>query len=41
MPLAALAAFEFSERLLKVTVDMHVDQKLDGEGVGAAEMARQ
>jgi arylsulfatase len=27
--------------LLKVTVDMHDDQKLDGEGVGAAEMARQ
>ncbi len=25
----------------KVTVDMHDDQKLDGEGVGAAEMARQ
>ena len=25
----------------KVTVDMHDDQKLDGEGVAAAEMARQ
>jgi len=27
--------------LLRVTVDMHDDQKLDGEGVGNAEMARQ
>ncbi|WP_156908504.1 hypothetical protein [Bradyrhizobium murdochi] len=40
-PRAALAPFEFTGRLLKVTVDMHADQKLDGEGVGAAEMARQ
>jgi arylsulfatase len=35
------APFEFSGQLLKVTVDMHADQKLDGDGVGAAEMARQ
>jgi hypothetical protein len=35
------APFEFTGQLLKVTVDMHDDQKLDGEGVGAAEMARQ
>ena len=35
------APFEFSSQLLKVTVDMHDDQRLDGEGVGAAEMARQ
>ncbi|MEH2541715.1 hypothetical protein V1278_005264 [Bradyrhizobium sp. AZCC 1577] len=36
-----LPRFEFTGRLLKVSVDMHADQKLDGEGVGAAEMARQ
>ncbi|WP_213285932.1 hypothetical protein [Bradyrhizobium sp. sGM-13] len=36
-----LLPFEFTGRLLKVTVDMHADQKLDGGGVGAAEMARQ
>ena len=35
------APFEFTGKLLKVTVDMHADQKLDGDGVGAAEMARQ
>ena len=35
------APFEFTGQLLQVTVDMHDDQKLDGEGVGAAEMARQ
>jgi arylsulfatase A-like enzyme len=35
------APFEFTGRLLRVTVAMHDDQKLDGEGVGAAEMARQ
>ena len=35
------APFEFTGQLLRVTVDMHPDQKLDGEGVGAAEMARQ
>jgi arylsulfatase len=35
------APFEFTGQLLKVMVDMHHDQKLDGEGVGAAEMARQ
>jgi hypothetical protein len=35
------APFEFTGQLLKVTVDMHEDQKLDGEGVGTAEMARQ
>ena len=33
--------FEFTGQLLRVTVDMHDDQKLDGEGIGAAEMARQ
>jgi arylsulfatase A-like enzyme len=35
------APFEFTGRLLRVTVAMHNDQKLDGDGVGAAEMARQ
>jgi arylsulfatase A-like enzyme len=35
------APFEFSGRLLRVTVAMHNDQKLDGEGVGNAAMARQ
>ena len=35
------APFEFTGRLLRVTVDMHEDQKLDGDGVGNAEMARQ
>jgi arylsulfatase len=35
------APFEFTGQLLRVTVDMHPDQKLDGDGVGAAEMARQ
>jgi arylsulfatase A-like enzyme len=35
------APFEFTGRLLRVTVDMHDDQKLDGEDVGKAEMARQ
>ena len=35
------APFEFTGRLLRVTVVMHDDQKLDGEGIGAAEMARQ
>jgi arylsulfatase A-like enzyme len=35
------APFEFTGRLLRVTVAMHSDQKLDGDGVGAAEMARQ
>jgi arylsulfatase len=35
------APFEFTGRLMRVTVAMHNDQKLDGEGVGAAEMARQ
>ena len=35
------APFEFTGRLLRVTVTMHNDQKLDGDGVGAAEMARQ
>jgi arylsulfatase len=33
--------FEFTGRLLRVTVAMHNDQKLDGDGVGAAAMARQ
>jgi arylsulfatase A-like enzyme len=35
------APFEFTGRLLRVTVAMHNDQKLDGDGMGAAEMARQ
>jgi hypothetical protein len=35
------APFEFTGRLLRVTVAMHDDQKLDGDGVGKAEMARQ
>ncbi|HTB04077.1 MAG TPA: arylsulfatase [Bradyrhizobium sp.] len=35
------APFEFTGRLLRVTVAMHGDQKLDGDGVGKAEMARQ
>jgi arylsulfatase A-like enzyme len=35
------APFEFTGRLLKVTVVMHDDQKLDGTGVGNAQMARQ
>jgi len=35
------APFEFTGRLLRVSVAMHSDQKLDGDGVGAAEMARQ
>ena len=35
------APFEFTGRLLRVTVTMHDDQKLDGDGVGTAEMARQ
>jgi arylsulfatase len=35
------APFEFTGNLLRVTVKMHDDQKLDGEGVGNAEMARQ
>jgi N-sulfoglucosamine sulfohydrolase-like protein len=33
--------FEFTGKLSRVTVVMHEDQKLDGEGVGKAEMARQ
>jgi arylsulfatase len=35
------APFEFTGKLLYVTVIMHDDQKLDGEGVGNAQMARQ
>ncbi|HEV7411299.1 MAG TPA: arylsulfatase [Bradyrhizobium sp.] len=35
------APFEFTGRLLRVTVVMDNDQKLDGDGVGNAEMARQ
>jgi hypothetical protein len=35
------APFEFTGKLLWVTVVMHDDQKLDGEGVGRAQMARQ
>ena len=33
--------FEFTGKLLRVTVVMHDDQKLDGDAVGKAEMARQ
>jgi arylsulfatase len=35
------APFEFTGRLSKVTVSMHDDQKLDGDGVRNAQMARQ
>ena len=35
------APFEFEGRLLRVTVTMHNDQKLDGDAVGNAQMARQ
>src|SRR5690242_14026335 len=35
------APFEFTGDLKRVTVKMHEDQKLDGEGVGHAQMARQ
>lgn len=35
------APFEFTGTLSRVTVVMHDDQKLDGEGVGRAAMARQ
>ncbi|MBA7465765.1 MAG: arylsulfatase [Bradyrhizobium icense] len=35
------APFEFTGKLSRVTVVMHDDQKLDGEGVGNAQMARQ
>jgi arylsulfatase len=35
------APFEFTGRLLRVTVAMHDDQKLDGDDVGKSEMARQ
>ena len=35
------APFEFTGKLLRVTVAMHDDQKLDGDGVGNAQMARQ
>jgi arylsulfatase len=35
------APFEFTGKLNRVTVKMHDDQKLDGEGVGNAQMARQ
>ena len=35
------APFEFTGKLARVTVAMHDDQKLDGDGVGKAEMARQ
>jgi hypothetical protein len=33
--------FEFTGRPKRVTFAMHNDQKLDGNGVGGAEMARQ
>ena len=35
------APFEFTGKLLRVTVVMHDDQKLDSDGVGNAQMARQ
>jgi hypothetical protein len=35
------APFEFTGKLNRVTVMMHDDQRLDGEGVGNAQMARQ
>jgi arylsulfatase len=35
------APFEFEGRLSRVTVTMHDDQKLDGEAIGNAQMARQ
>jgi arylsulfatase A-like enzyme len=35
------APFEFTGQLKRVTVAMHDDQQLDGDGMGAAEMARQ
>ena len=35
------APFAFTGRLLRVTVNMHNDQTLDGEAVGNAQMARQ
>jgi hypothetical protein len=35
------APFEFTGRLLRVTVRMDDDQRLDGAGVGHAQMARQ
>jgi arylsulfatase len=33
--------FEFTGRLIKVTVTMDDDQVLDGEGVGRAQLARE
>jgi arylsulfatase len=36
-----VAPFEFTGKLLRVTVVMHDDQTLDGDGVGKAQMARQ
>jgi arylsulfatase len=35
------APFAFTGNLLRVHVTMHEDQQLDGDGIGAAEMARQ
>jgi len=35
------APFEFTGKLLRVTVKMHDEQTLDGTGVGTAQMARQ
>jgi arylsulfatase len=35
------APFEYEGRLLRVTVTMHDDQRLDGDAVGNAQMARQ
>jgi hypothetical protein len=35
------APFEFTGKLSRVVVKMHDDQKLDGEGVGNAQIARQ
>jgi len=35
------APFEFTGNLLRVRVTMDIEQHLDGDGVGEAEMARQ
>jgi arylsulfatase A-like enzyme len=35
------APFEFTGKLLRVTVTMHDDQELDGDSVGSAQIARQ
>src|SRR5439155_4934666 len=35
------APFEFTGKLIKVTVTMDDDQRLDGDGVGRAQLARE